>query len=59
MLRDLLVGEDAELGETDRQFNGNVDDILVLGRVLGPDDLKVLATKGAEAFFKGENQRKQ
>ncbi len=52
MLRDLLVGDDAELGEADQQFNGNVDDILVLGRVLKPDDLQVLAAKGAEAFFR-------
>jgi hypothetical protein len=51
MLRDLLVGEDAELGETDRQFNGNVDDVLVLGRVLSPEDIKSRAAKGAEAFF--------
>jgi methylmalonyl-CoA mutase cobalamin-binding subunit len=29
-----------------------VDDILVLGRVLSADDVKSLATKGAEAFFK-------
>ncbi len=52
MLRDLLVGDDAELGRTDEQFNGNVDDILVLGRVLSPEDMKSLAAKGAEAFFK-------
>ncbi len=52
MLRDLLVGDDAELGETDRQFNGNVDDILVLGRVLSADDVKSLAANGAEAFFR-------
>jgi hypothetical protein len=52
MLRDLLVGDDAELGETDRQFNGNVDDVLVLARVLSADDVKSLSTKGAEAFFK-------
>ncbi len=59
MLRDLLVGDDAELGETDRQFNGNVDDILVLGRILPPEDLKAIAAKGAEAFFKWEKQGKQ
>jgi hypothetical protein len=51
MLCDLLVGGDAELGETDRQFNGNVDDILVLGRVLNADDVKSLAAKGAEESF--------
>ena len=54
MPRDLLVGDDAELGRTDEQFNGNVDDILVLGRVLSADDVKSLATKGAEAFFKAQ-----
>lgn len=58
MLRDLLVGDDAELGETDRQFNGNVDDILVLGRVLSPDDLKALASKGAASFFEVAKARK-
>jgi hypothetical protein len=59
MPRDLLVGDDAELGQTDPQFNGNLDDILVLGRVLSPEDLKALAAKGAEAFFKGEGKGKQ
>jgi hypothetical protein len=59
MPRDLLVGDDAELGQTDPQFNGNVDDILVLGHVLSPEDLKALATKGAEAFFKGKGQGTQ
>ena len=56
MPRDLLVGDDAGLGASDPQFNGNVDDILVLGRVLSSEDLKGLAAKGAEAFFKGEKQ---
>lgn len=51
MARDLLVGEDAELG-SDEQFVGNLDDILVLGRVLGGDDVKSLAAKGAAEFFK-------
>ena len=50
MARDLLVGEDAEMG-SDEQFNGNVDDILVLGRVLAQPDLKTIATKGAAALF--------
>jgi len=59
MPRDLLVGDDAELGRTDEQFNGNVDDILVLGRVLSPDDLKSLAVKGAEAFFKAASPDKK
>ena len=58
MTRDLLVGEDAELG-SDEQFNGNMDDILVLGRVLSAEEIKQLATKGGVAFFgaaKGKTQ---
>ena len=54
MPRDLLVGDDAALGPSDPQFNGNVDDILVLGRALSPEDLKALAAKGAEAFFRAQ-----
>lgn len=50
MARDLLVGEDAELG-SDEQFVGNLDDILVLSRVLGAEDIKLIATKGATAYF--------
>jgi hypothetical protein len=50
LARDLLVGEDAQLG-SDEQFNGNLDDILVLGRVLTAAEIKQLATKGAAAFF--------
>jgi len=50
MARDLLVGEDAELG-SDEQFNGNMDDILVLGRVLTAAEVKMVATQGGEAFF--------
>jgi len=48
MARDLLIGEDAELG-SDEQFNGNMDDILVLGRVLSADGIKQLAAKGTLA----------
>ncbi|UCD29562.1 MAG: LamG domain-containing protein, partial [Planctomycetota bacterium] len=47
----LLVGEDAELGSKE-QFTGHMDDILVLGRALSADEIKVLREKGAEAFFK-------
>jgi len=54
MARDLLLGEDAELG-TDEQFNGNMDDILVLGRVLNGKDVKQLSNKGGEAFFRAAN----
>jgi hypothetical protein len=50
LVRDLLLGEDAELG-SEEQFNGNMDDILVLGRVLTPEDIKQLAAKGGSAFF--------
>ncbi len=50
LARDLLVGEDAELG-SDEQFNGNMDDILVMGRVLNAEDIKQLAVKGSEAIL--------
>ena len=52
LARDLLVGEDAELG-SDEQFTGHVDDILVLGRVLTPAEIASLGREGAEAFFAG------
>lgn len=48
MLRDLMIGEDLELG-SEEQFIGNMDDVLVIGRVLKPEEIKSLATKGAEA----------
>ena len=54
LARNLLVGEDAELGR-DAQFNGNVDDTLVLARVLPAEDIKQLATKGGSAFFAKAN----
>ena len=57
MDRDLLVGEDAELG-SDEQFDGNLDDILVLGRALSAAEIKSLAAKGAEAFFGAEIPKK-
>jgi hypothetical protein len=50
LARNLLVGEDAELG-SDEQFNGNMDDILVLGRVLSGEEMASLAKVGGEAFF--------
>ena len=37
---------------SDEQFNGNMDDILVLGHVLNAEDIKQLASKGGEAFFR-------
>lgn len=51
MPRDLLVGEDAEVG-SDEQFNGNMDDVLVLGRAMRAEEIKDLAAKGGEAFFR-------
>jgi hypothetical protein len=58
MARDLLVGEDWELG-SDEQFNGNMDDILVLGRVLNAEEIKQLAAKGGEAFFAAEKGKQR
>ncbi len=55
MRRDLLVGEDWELG-SDEQFNGNMDDILVLGRVLSSEEIKQLATKGGEASLRATSE---
>lgn len=57
LARDLRLGEDAELG-SDEQFSGNMDDILVLGRVLAAEDIKLLAQKGAEVFFAKTNPSK-
>lgn len=50
LARDLLVGEDAELG-SDEQLIGNVDDVLVLGRALTAEEVALLASRGGEAFF--------
>lgn len=50
LARNLLVGEDAALG-SDEQLMGHVDDLLVLGRPLGPHDVAVLARDGAAALF--------
>jgi hypothetical protein len=58
MARDLLTGEDWELG-SDEQFNGNMDDILVLGRALSAEDIKQLATKGDEAFVVAKTKSKK
>jgi hypothetical protein len=52
MARNLLLGEDAELG-SDEQFRGNVDDVLVLRRALSAEEIKILSEKGAEALFAG------
>ena len=50
--RDLLVGEDRELG-SDEQLRGWIDDVLVLARALSPDEIATLRGKGASAFFAG------
>jgi hypothetical protein len=57
MPRDLLLGEDAELG-SDEQFDGNLDDIVVVGRVLKADEIKELRTKGGEIFFHNQASAK-
>jgi hypothetical protein len=51
LTHNLLVGEDEELGSNE-QLTGHMDDILVLGRVLKDEEIKVLSKEGAEAFFK-------
>ncbi len=56
MARDLLLGEDWELG-SDEQLNGNVDDVLVLGRVLSAGEIKGLATKGGRTLFPATSQQ--
>jgi hypothetical protein len=48
LARNLLIGEDAEMG-TDEQLQGNVDDVLVLGRALSADKVTTLSEKGAES----------
>jgi len=50
LCRDLLVGEDLELG-SDEQLRGNLDDILVLGRALSAAQIAALSEKGAEAMI--------
>jgi hypothetical protein len=49
--RNLLVGEDASRG-SDEQLRGNVDDVLVYGKVLTDAEIATLAGKGAAVFFK-------
>ncbi len=50
--RDLLLGEDAELG-SDEQLRGNVDDVLVLGRALTSEEMGRLSRAGAEKLLAG------
>lgn len=52
LARDLMVGEDAELG-SDEQFRGQVDDVLVFGRALEAREIGELARVGADAWFAG------
>jgi len=51
LARNLLVGEDLEMGSECRQLRGRVDDLFVLGVALSAEDMKALADQGAEAFF--------
>jgi len=51
MERDLRLGEDSQHAN-EQQFRGQMDDVLILGRALGPAQIKAIATRGAEAFFK-------
>ncbi len=51
LARNLLIGEDAEMG-SDEQLQGNVDDVLVYGKALSAADINALSEKGAAAFFK-------
>jgi hypothetical protein len=50
LARNLLVGEDAEMG-TDEQLLGQVDDVLVIGRPLTQQEIATLAEKGAAVLF--------
>jgi hypothetical protein len=40
-----------------RQLKGNVDDVVVLGRALQPEEIKALRVKGATVFFNSGNSR--
>jgi hypothetical protein len=50
LTRNLLVGEDEALG-THEQLTGHIDDLLVLGRALSPQEVTSLSKRGATAFF--------
>ena len=50
LARNLLIGEDAEMG-SDEQLCGNVDDVLVIGRPLSEAEIATMASKGAAAVF--------
>lgn len=51
LAHDLLLGDDQSFGAEDAQFTGNMDDVLVLGRVLGGNEIATLSKKGAAVFF--------
>jgi len=51
MERNLRLGEDSQHAN-EQQFRGDMDDVLILGRALSPGQMKAIATRGAEAFFK-------
>jgi hypothetical protein len=51
MERNLRLGEDSQYAN-DQQFRGCLDDALILGQALKPQQIKTIATRGAEAFFK-------
>lgn len=51
LARNLLIGEDANRG-SDESLLGNVDDVLVYGKALRPEDIGILSGKGAAALFK-------
>jgi hypothetical protein len=55
MERDLLVGEDADHGR-EEQFRGYIDDLLLLGRVLTAEEIKLISHKGAASLFSKNNQ---
>lgn len=47
----LRLGEDLQHGH-EQQFRGFMDDVLVYGRALKADEIKAIAARGAEAFFR-------
>ncbi len=52
MDRNLRLGEDTRHGH-EQQFRGHMDDVLIFGRALTPQQIRQLAARGGEAFFKG------
>jgi hypothetical protein len=57
MIRNLRIGEDAAHGH-EQQFRGWMDDVLVYGRALTPNEISALGKQGAEAFFKARQEKK-